>query len=227
MRLSRRSSRCLSGTTRWRPRRDSRVSASRRSPPPTPREEVVRNPIIQRYYPEIAQYAKTWATNLRQAVSHTPEEIQDLVAKMNADLETYYRAPQPGSAARAVIDAGIANNLRKSLDSQIESATGGQYRFLKNLYGSLKTIEKDVNHRMIVFARQNKKGLVDFSDIFSGAEMVRGVLTKDPATFATGAAAKGIAAWYKHINNPDQMVKRMFQGIAKSRALLHQSKRED
>lgn len=177
-------------------------------------EEVVGNNIIRRYYPDIAQYAKRWAKNLRSAVSHTPEEIQDLIAKMNADLEAYYRNPQPGSAARAVIDAGIANNLRKSLDTQIEHATGGQYQLLKNLYGSLKTIEKDVNHRMIVFGRQNKKGLIDFSDIFSGAEIVRGITSMNPATFASGVAAKAISTYYKYINNPDIMVKRMFQGVA-------------
>ena len=176
--------------------------------------EVKSNKVINRYYPEIASYARTWEARLRRSRSHTPEEVQDLVAKMNADLEAYYRSPQPGSAAKAVIDAGIANNLRRSLDAQIEQATGGQYQLLKNLYGSLKTIEKDVNHRMVVFARQNKKGLVDFSDIFSGAEMVRGITSLNPSTFATGVAAKLIASYYKYINNPDQMVKRMFRRVA-------------
>lgn len=175
---------------------------------------VLRNPIIRRYYPEIARYADDWATRLREAVSHSPEEIQDLVAKMNADLEAYYRNPQPGSAARAVIDAGIANNLRKSLDTSIESATGGQYQLLKRLYGSLKTIEKDVNRRSVGFARQSQKGLLDFSDIFSSSQMVRGITSMNPSIFASGFAAKLTANYYKYINNPDRMVRQMFRTAA-------------
>jgi hypothetical protein len=104
----------------------------------------------------------------------------------------------------------IANNLRKGLDSSIESLTSPGYQTLKNKYGALKTIERDVNRRAIVDARKNVKGLIDFSDIFSGSQVFNGIVTMNPAVAGQGMAAKAIASLYKHYNNPNAIVKRMF-----------------
>jgi hypothetical protein len=76
-------------------------------------------------------------------------------------------------------------------------------------------MEKEVNHRSIVDARKNVKGLLDFSDIFSGAEALKGLLTMDPASFATGVAARGIKNWYKRLNDPNVQIKNMFERVDK------------
>jgi hypothetical protein len=105
----------------------------------------------------------------------------------------------------------INNKIKKMLHPDLE----GKYQELKNKYGALKSIEKEVNQRAIVDARKNVKGLIDFSDIFSGSEVVRGVLTANPATVATGAAAKGVAAWYRYLSSPNRHIKNMFEGLEK------------
>lgn len=138
---------------------------------------------------------------------------QDIVKNYNNSLELFYRNPSYDSASRAAIDAGVVNNFRKSLDDVIENLTGEQYQALKNQYAALKTIEKDVVKRANILARQNNKSLLDYSDIFSGGEMVAGIMTLNPAMFAKGAAQKGIKEWFKYLNSPNRAVKKMFEKV--------------
>jgi hypothetical protein len=109
----------------------------------------------------------------------------------------------------------IANNIRTSLDNVITNATGEGYSALKKVYGSLKSIEKDVAHRSIVDARKNVKGLIDFTDIFSAGDIISGIATMNPAQIAKGGFQKAIATVYKKLNDPNRTIKKMFQGAEK------------
>jgi hypothetical protein len=145
--------------------------------------------------------------------SYTPSEAQEAIQILNNSLESFYKNPSYETASKAYIDSMIANNLRRELDVGIETLTGEQYQQLKNTYGALSTIERDVARRSAVDARKNIKGLIDFSDIFSGGEVVRGILARDPSMIGMGVTAKGIASWYRWINNPNRIVKNMFRGV--------------
>jgi len=163
--------------------------------------------------PSSAKYAESRLKVLANRGSYSPLEAQEAIQILNKTLESFYKNPSFEMATNAGIDAMIANNLRKGLDKTISELTGKQYQQLKNAYGALKEIEKDVGHRVAIDARKNIKGLIDFSDIFSGGEFVAGVVSMNPAFIARGAVAKSIASFYKYVNNPNRIVKSMFSNV--------------
>ena len=183
-------------------------------------QKAVSNRAIKTLYPDVQKYGLVKAKAMRKTAKFTPEEAQDAIKLLNKSLEAYYKNPSPETGSRAVIDAGIANNLRKALDEAIEKATGTAYQPLKSQYAALKAIERDVNRRAVVAGRQNAKGLIDFTDILSGGNIVRGLLRLNPADFAAGVAQKGIANYLKAMNNPDRIVRKMFQAVGKSQQRL-------
>lgn len=186
-------------------------------------DKVINNKVTRTINPEIIEYAKHRQKEFWKAKTFTTEEAQDAISQLNHSLTAYYNAPTYENASKAGIDALIVNNIRKSLDDVIEQTTGPGYQELKRSYGALKSIEKDVVHRAIVDARKNTKGLIDFSDIFSGGTLVNGVLSMNPATIASAGAAGGIARFYKYLNDPNRIVKRMFgevEGLMKKRAKM-------
>ncbi len=164
--------------------------------------------------PEVAKYAAQRGAALTGRGSYTAQEAQDAIAILNKRTEAFNKNPSFENATLVQVDALVANHMRRGLDNAIEGAVGEGYQSLKNTYGALKAIEKDVNHRSIIDARKNIKGLIDFSDILSGSEVVRGVLSMNPATIGKGAAAKVIASVYKHINDPNRIIEKMFEGVS-------------
>jgi len=176
---------------------------------------IVADPDVQLANPKAVAHAEAWIKRLNERGPMTTESAQKVIKSMNTSLDAYYNNPTYDTAVPAYIDSLVVNHLRAGLDSAVESAKGPGYQSLKNDYGALKSIEKEVNHRTIVDARKNVKGLIDFSDVFSGAEIARGILTLDPGSFITGVAARGIRSWYKNINNPNRQIRRMFQQVDK------------
>jgi hypothetical protein len=180
----------------------------------------VSSKAIKTLYPNVRKYALVKADALRKAKTFTPQETQDAIKMLNNNLQAFYKNPTPDTASKAVIDSAIVNNLRNGLDDAIsamperlpsESMAQPSYQILKRQYGALKAIEKDVNRRAIVEGRKNIKGLIDFTDIISGGNIAKGILTLNPAEFATGLVQKGIANYIKFVNNPDNIIKNMFR----------------
>lgn len=175
--------------------------------------KVAENPVVKDIHPAVADYADGMAKSLSERSVYTPSQAQEAIAHLNAKLEAFYKNPTYENASAASVDAMMANKLRSGLDETIDSATGEAYQPLKNQYGALSSIEKDVAHRAIVDARRNVKGLVDFTDIFSASDLVKGLATQNPAMLASAAAKKGFAEWIKWKNNPNVTVRKMFQGV--------------
>lgn len=173
-------------------------------------EPTLNSVVLNDLHPEVVKYAKGRFDALSNRGAYTASEAQEAITTLNQSLDAFYKNPTYETASKAAIDSTIANNLRKGLDSAIEGLQGRGYQGLKNKYGSLKAIEKDVAHRMVVDARKNIKGIFDISDVFSGYHLVNGLITANPATIASGITAKGISAYYKKINNPNHIIKKMF-----------------
>ena len=176
---------------------------------------VINNPVLQDIAPDTIKYAKQRADSLAKRSIYTTTEAQEAITKLNNSLDIFYANPTYDTASKAYIDSLIANNLRKNLDAVIEGLQGKGYQELKNSYGALKTIEKDVTHRAIREGRKRVKGLLDFSDVFSGAYAVHGMITMNPAVIGAAGAAKGIAKLYIHLNDPNRIVKSMFEKTEK------------
>jgi len=168
------------------------------------------DPVTKDLSPEIAKYADVRAEALFKRGSYTPEQAEQAIASLNNSLKAFYRNPTFDSASKAAVDSMIANNFRQNLDEIITGATGAQYQELKNVYGALKTIEKDVAQRAIVEGRKAVKGLIDFTDIFSAGDLAAGLATMEPVFFAKAAAQKAVKEWFKWKNTPDNIIKKMF-----------------
>lgn len=176
---------------------------------------VTKNKVLRDQAPEVVSYAERRAKALFNRKQYSTSEAQEAVEILNRNLEAFYKNPTYDNATKVTIDAMIANNLRKGLDEAVSGITGKQYQVLKNKYGALKTVEKDVARRAIVDARKNIKGLIDYSDILSGGQVVSGILSLNPALVASGATQKIIASVFKRINDPNRIIKNMFQKVDK------------
>jgi hypothetical protein len=176
---------------------------------------VMNNKVLKDLSPETIKYAEMRAESLKGRGNYTAVETQEAIQMLNQTLEQFYRDPSPDMKGKALIDSVIANDLRAQLDSTIEATTGKEYSALKKKYGDLKAIESDVTKRSIVDARKNNKGLIDFSDILSGSQVITGMMSKDPVSFTAGMGMKGISKYYKWLNDPNQIVKNMFSEVEK------------
>lgn len=165
--------------------------------------------------PTIAKYAGDYAERLAERGKYSTTEAQDIIKTLNNGLQSFYKNPTYDSASKAYIDALVADNLRKGLDGVIESSVGKGYGDLKRSYGALKGLEKDVNHRAIVDARKNIKGLADLTDPFSNSEIIGGILSANPGMVAKGTAWRGFKEYIKFKNDPNHIVKKMFTSAEK------------
>ena len=178
-------------------------------------DKVAENKVLKDLAPDVVAYAEKRSAGLAKRGSYSAMEAQEGVAILNNTLKNFYKNPSYETASAAYIDALIVNNMRKSLDGVIEKAVGRGYQELKTSYGSLKAIEKDVSRRANIDARKNVKGLLDFSDVFSGAYAVHGIITMNPAVMGAAGAARGITRLYQHLNNPNRIIKKMFTDTEK------------
>lgn len=178
-------------------------------------DAVAGNIALKVKSPEIIKYAENWATRLRETGAVDTETAQEIIKMMNADLKAFYNNPTYEAASKAAIDAGIANNFRKELDNLITSATGENYQQLKRVYGSLAAIEKDVVRASMRDARKNVKGLLDYTDMLTSGQIVSGILSLNPAMTAKGAIERGFKEYIKYLNDPNRIIKGMFDALDK------------
>lgn len=159
---------------------------------------------------EVVNAAKRVRSDIVKLNGASPAEVQDAIKYYNKSLEGYY-AGRSVSQANAEVNGSVANLLRKQIDDKIESAAGSGYQELKNKYGALKSIEKEVNHRAIVNARKNNKGLADLTDVFTTGDLFAGVITQNPALIVRGATGRVIKGAIKKVNDPDRYISKMFR----------------
>ena len=174
-------------------------------------DTVIRNKALQLTNPKAVQYAKQVKDRYSKIGKLDATTAQDVIQNYNKSLEAFYRNPSYDNASNAAIDAMIANRIRKALDEGIEGMTGEQYQTLKSQYGALKSIERDVIKAALRDARKNVKGLIDYTDIFSGGQVVTGLLTLNPALIGSGAAQYGFKEFIKYLNSPNRAIRKMFE----------------
>lgn len=180
-------------------------------------DSVVNNKAVQLANPEAVKYAQSVQDRFNNVGEMTPSELQDTIEVFNNKLKGYYRNPTPAGFSDAAVDSMMVNKLRTMLDDAISSNTEGAYSELKSQYGALSSMEKDVAHRSVVWARQNNVGIAgNIANITSGAELARGLITMNPADIAVSVGIKGLQKYMEYLNNPDVGVQRIFSAIEKS-----------
>jgi len=181
-------------------------------------DAVISNKALNLTNPSAVQYARDMQSRYAGAGELDTITTQEVIQNYNKSLEAFYRNPTYDTASKAAIDALIVNKLRQSLDEGVTKMTGESYSALKSQYKALKTIERDVIKASLRNARANVKGLIDFTDILSGGQVVNGILSLNPATVGQGLAAKAIAAFYKHLNDPNRAIQKMFDSASQNQS---------
>jgi hypothetical protein len=173
-------------------------------------DTVIKNPALRLTNPRAVRHAQDFKDRLLETGDLDASITQDVVQNLNNSLKAYYRNPNYETASQASIDAMIANQLRKQLDAKISGLTGESYQALKNQYAALKAIENDVVKAALREARKSVKGLIDFTDIFSGGQVVSGILSLNPGQIGAGLTQKAISEFYKYLNDPNRAIEKMF-----------------
>jgi len=177
-------------------------------------DTVINNEALQITNPQAGKYAQELQERLLYRELDA-EIVQDVIQNYNESLKAFYRNPTYESASKASIDAMVANQFRLQLDEGITGLTGQQYQTIKNQYASLKAVEKDIIKAALRDARKNNKGLLDYTDILTGGDIVIGLITFNPAQLARGGVTRGIKEFYKYLNSPNRAVNKMFQSAEK------------
>lgn len=162
---------------------------------------------------ESKQYAYKQAQALSNLEGATPKQIQERIEELNAGFTPMGNS---GDRIKTQIDASIATQLRSKLDDAIENVEGEGWDALRKEYRALKTIQNDVENAAAVEARRNNKGLIDFTDIFTGGNITGAVFTGNPAMLAQGLAGRGIKEYIKWLNDPNRYLKNAFKAIEKN-----------
>lgn len=173
----------------------------------------VDNLATKRFSPETVKEAENLSNILSEDKFYTIDQANDIIQILNKQLEAYYRNPNPSLLNQMAVKQQFANTLRKKLDSVIERDAGKGFQALKNRYGALKDIEKEVNGRLVVNMRRNPQGLLDFTNVFTLSDVISGVATGNPLQVTKGAAGAGIKGVIKRMNDPDYMVKKLFDDV--------------
>jgi hypothetical protein len=175
-------------------------------------DDVISNRATQIANPAVISHAKKLRDELISAGKMGPDEMDDLIKQWNSSLQGFYVGR--GDKAIAQVEGSLAKISRKKLDDAIEQATGNSgFQALKNEYGALRTLEEEVAKRAIVDARKAAKGFFDMTDIFTGGELISGLLTSNPASIIKGAAGRGIKERIKFLTDPNNIVRKMFEDV--------------
>lgn len=179
-----------------------------------PGEELPKGDIRKKYSKGLREYANEKLKELEELQNESPEIIEDRIKELNNSLDGYYKGTV--TKDKAAIDAAIAKEMRAALDNSITDSMGAGYQDLKNKYGALSAIEKDVNHRATIVARRANKNVFDLVDPFAIAEAGHGLITMNPAQIAKGVATFGIKQYYKELNDPNRYIRQMFNKASKT-----------
>lgn len=134
----------------------------------------------------------------------TPEEIQGLIETVNVDVNPL------SDKAGAQVANEFSAELRKMLDSKLESSGNPLYQATRDQYAKLKSIENDVINRYKEALRAGgaKPSLIDH---ITSMDALYGVLTGNPAHIVTGIGTKIIKNSYGKMFGAEANLRRTFK----------------
>lgn len=175
--------------------------------------EIVHDPVYQDLAPNVVKNTSDMVNTMMARGWYSPAEMQRAIRTLNEGLDAFYKNPSMETATRASVDARLASLLRERLDDAITKLDGPGYQELKNEYGALKAIERDVNNRVGVVARQEKGGGIfgRIADVGAIGEVLHGIVTLNVAPVIKGTLLKAVAERVKQARNPDNVIAKVFE----------------
>lgn len=145
------------------------------------------------------------------------DEAEDFLQSTNKDLNTYYAKNKVGQNV-ALNDPDISSTvaegqaLRQALYSKLDDLSGPGAAQLKQAYGSLSNVEKELTGRQLVAARQNVDSLAEQMSTARGVgKIAKGVLTMSPGDVLEGSQNIAVSRALKARNTSDAMITRAFE----------------
>ncbi len=165
--------------------------------------------------PDLVQKVQQVADTYRKPIPLS--DAEDFLQSANKDLNSYYAKNKVGQQvaqndpeiSSTVAEAGA---LRSALYSTLDDVTGPGAAQLKQAYGSLTNVEKELYGRQLVAARQNPESLSEqLSTVRGAGKIAKGVLTLDPGDVIEGAQNIAVSRALKARNSSDAMIQRAFE----------------
>jgi hypothetical protein len=146
------------------------------------------------------------AQDLNREKSMTLGETQAWIAKMNKEMRTYYKTGQGalGDALHAVV-----KDVRKALDDRIEAITEPGYQALKNQYGALKSVEREIARAVENEAKRLPGGLSgQIASLMAAGDLMHAIT--NPAFLFKAIGEKGGQLLLQRLRDPNRGIARMF-----------------
>lgn len=161
---------------------------------------------LMRFHGGDAVKINSLAEDLANQRSMTLGETQDFITRMNKEMRTYYNT-QRGALGDAL--APILRDMREALDKRIESITEPGYQGLKNQYGALKSVEREVARAVENTAKLLPGGLSgQVANLISGGELLFSL--SHPAYLAKAIGTKGAQLLMAKLRDPNRAIARIF-----------------
>lgn len=172
---------------------------------------------IEKFKNQLLQYSDdAWTIAIKDA--------QDTMQYYNKILDAYFKNPwaYANDASKNIVVANLKRGLSDSVNDSLDDALNASinnwskasdtYKYWKQLYGKIKTIEDEVSKRALVEARKNTKGLsTDIIDALAWGNFVEWLLTQSPTNLVKWAVMKWINAYNKYLNNPNTQIRNLFK----------------
>lgn len=186
-------------------------------------DAIINNKNLKLVRPEVVKYAQEMRDKLVERGEASIKDAAEIVQTLNAKTASAWSAVaggkgklSPEAAGTIGVDELIANNLRKQLDDVISTATGKDYASLKKDYGALRQVEKELARASSRISNRQKAGILDFSDIFSGAQLGASLLRGDVAGAVGGGIGRAVKEVLAYRNNPNKAIEKMFSVASKN-----------
>lgn len=157
------------------------------------------------------------------------EWAQAKVQELNQKIQAFLKSQNPNDVSPNAVDGLVLNGLKKGIDDAIEKAglDSEEYIQLRNMYRQLKSIESDVNHRAVVYGRQNPQSLVDSMSDLQTIDAIADIFSNPVWWTVKLLKTKAFKLAAKDRNNSNKIVENMFKDaddtISKTNTLKSQT----
>jgi hypothetical protein len=173
--------------------------------------ELAKQPKVALVNPQVVSQLERFATDYETAGAVTPLEAQQIVTGINARLKNFYAKGEAASGAPSEVLEPVARLLRKQLDEGIEGAIGPGWQELRDRYGALRSLDKDVTKAAERLANKPSSFMGKAGNFLASREFAHALITLNPAAMARAIGTKGAVELHKMMNDPNLMIERMFR----------------
>lgn len=156
------------------------------------------------------------------------DDAQKLTQNYNKILEAYFKNPwaYANDTSRNIVIAQMNRWVKDAIDESIDdvlnsaiqnwSKASDTYKYWKQLYGKIKTIEDEVSKSALREMRKNSKWIsTQVIDALAWEKLVEWLLTQSPTSLFKSIAMKGIDSYNKYLNSPNTQINNLFKLVDK------------